>query len=111
MVPPFEGTVSGAMLIPVVPVGAGWAAERLRTATGKEPARIYAVGLSNGGYQVRRALEIDHGRVQAGQPRRFAGGLEWAGVYWPDARVLDTNSDGHVSPAEYAAAVEKVSER
>lgn len=87
---------------------AAWAAGRLQAASGKAPLHVYAVGLSNGGYQVRRALEIDHERVAKGQPRQFAGGLEWAGVYWPDTRVLDQDKDGKVSPAEYAAAEQLV---
>jgi hypothetical protein len=41
-------------------------------------------------------------RVLAGEPAVFAGGLDWAGVYWPDARVLDSDDDGVVSPAELA---------
>jgi hypothetical protein len=89
---------------------ATWAKDRLEKAIGADPAcpvevkRIYAVGLSNGGYQVRRALEIDHARVGAGEARLFSGGLDWAGAYFPDARVLDSDKDGSVTPAEYAAA-------
>lgn len=89
---------------------AAWAKDRLEKAIGADPAcpvevkRIYAVGLSNGGYQVRRALEIDHARVAAGEARLFSGGLDWAGAYFPDARVLDSDNDGSVTPAEYAAA-------
>jgi hypothetical protein len=87
-----------------------FAKERLEKAIGADPAcpvtvkNIYAVGLSNGGYQVRRALEIDHARVAAGEARLFAGGLDWAGAYFPDARVLDTDKNGTVTTAEYAAA-------
>jgi hypothetical protein len=88
---------------------ASWASGRLQAATGRAPQRVYAVGLSNGGYQVRRALEIDHQQVRAGSPRQFDGGIEWAGVYWPDSRVLDQNHDGSVSTAEYAGAVQLVS--
>jgi hypothetical protein len=82
---------------------ATWAKERLAKVTCKEPAHIYAVGLSNGGYQVRRALEIDEANVAAGGKRIFAGGLSWSGAYHPDAQVLDTDKDGKVTPAEYAA--------
>lgn len=88
---------------------AEWAQARLSAATGRPPAQIYAVGISNGGYQVRRALEIDHQRVRGGAPRLFAGGLDWEGAYFPDARVLDKDQDGRVSPAEYAAATHLVS--
>lgn len=83
---------------------ATWASERLAEVTCTAPTQVYAVGLSNGGYQVRRALEIDHTRVQGGAARIFAGGLDWAGAYWPDKRVLDTDNDDTVTPAEYAAA-------
>jgi hypothetical protein len=81
-----------------------WARQYLRTKTGQYPERTYAVGLSNGGYQTRRALEIDHKRVKRGWPRLFDGGLDWSGAYWPDARVLDQNGDRKVSLSEYAQA-------
>lgn len=88
---------------------ADWAQARLRAATGRPLPATYAVGISNGGYQVRRALEIDHEQVRAGSPRRFAGGLDWEGAYFPDARVLDRDGDGRVTPAEYAVANHLVS--
>jgi hypothetical protein len=88
---------------------ATWASERLAAVTCQAPTHVYAVGLSNGGYQVRRALEIDHVRVNGGGTRVFAGGLDWSGAYWPDARVLDADANGTVSPAEYAAANHLVS--
>ncbi len=95
----------GAMMLDL----AEWARARLHAATGQAVARIYAVGISNGGYQVRRALELDHERVRRGAARLFAGGLDWEGAYFPDARVLDRDGDGRVSPAEYAAANHLVS--
>jgi len=88
---------------------AGWAQRRLTEATGKKPSKTYAVGLSNGGYQVRRALELDHEAVEKGAQRLFDGGIEWAGVYWPDARVLDTNRDGKVSTTEFSQGTHLVS--
>jgi predicted esterase len=39
----------------------------------KFPRRIYAVGTSNGGYQVRRAMEE--------APNLFDGGVDWEGTY------------------------------
>lgn len=81
---------------------AHWARKRLFSVTWRQPRRIYAVGLSNGGYQVRRALEID-----SGQPRWrriFCAGLDWSGTYFPDARVMDANGDGKVDVDEYYAA-------
>src|SRR5512137_1297731 len=40
---------------------------------GKEPRFTYAVGTSNGGYQVRRAVE--------GAPELFDGGVDWEGTF------------------------------
>ena len=40
---------------------------------GHKPRYTYAVGTSNGGYQVRRAIET--------APKEFDGGVEWAGTY------------------------------
>ncbi len=83
---------------------AHWAEARLEAALGQPVGRTYAVGLSNGGYQVRRALEIDHAAVAGGAARTFDGGVDWSGAYWPGERVLDSDNDGTVSVAEYVAA-------
>jgi hypothetical protein len=40
---------------------------------GRPPARTYAVGTSNGGYQVRRAMET--------APDLFDGGVDWEGTF------------------------------
>jgi hypothetical protein len=79
-----------------------WAKFHLLLATGRWARQVYAVGLSNGGYQVRRALEIDAGRPR--WLRIFDGGLDWSGTYFASRAVLDSNRDGQVSIQEYAAA-------
>jgi hypothetical protein len=45
----------------------------VKTAYNKPPRRTYAVGTSNGGYQVRRAVEE--------APNLFDGGVDWEGTY------------------------------
>jgi hypothetical protein len=45
----------------------------VRTTYGEEPAHTYAVGTSNGGYQVRRAVES--------APELFDGGVDWEGTF------------------------------
>lgn len=41
---------------------------------GTKPSRTYAMGVSNGGYQVRKGIE-DY-------PQTFDGGVDWEGVFW-----------------------------
>jgi alpha-beta hydrolase superfamily lysophospholipase len=46
------------------------------------PLRVYAIGISNGGAQVRTLVER--------HPELIDGALEWAGVYWaPERNMLD----------------------
>ena len=44
-----------------------------KAAYGQPPRHIYAVGTSNGGYQVRRAIEV--------APKLFDGGVDWEGTF------------------------------
>jgi len=57
----------------------------MRTLLGAEyraPKRVYAVGLSNGGAQVRTLLER--------HPADVDGGVDWSGVFWsPTTTLLD----------------------
>ena len=46
---------------------------------GGPPRYTYAVGTSNGGYQVRRAVEL--------APKLFDGGVDWEGTYVDEARA------------------------
>jgi hypothetical protein len=45
----------------------------VKASYGKWPAYTYAVGTSNGGYQVRRAVEL--------APKLFDGGVDWEGTF------------------------------
>jgi hypothetical protein len=49
------------------------AREGVKAAYGQPPRHIYAVGTSNGGYQVRRAIEE--------APELFDGGVDWEGTF------------------------------
>jgi hypothetical protein len=49
------------------------AREGVRARYGDRPRRTYAVGTSNGGYQVRRAIEE--------APHLFDGGVDWEGTF------------------------------
>jgi hypothetical protein len=51
-----------------------FAKEQLERIHGRAPRRTYLIGISNGGYQVRRALEQT--------PELYDGGVDWEGVYW-----------------------------
>ncbi len=55
-------------------VEAGWIArDGVKALYGRAPRRTYAVGTSNGGYQVRRAVEE--------APEVFDGGVDWEGTF------------------------------
>jgi hypothetical protein len=65
---------------------------------GRQPRFIYAVGTSNGGYQVRRAIES--------APELFDGGVDWEGTF-VDAHAPNLLTDlppAILNYADYAAS-------
>ncbi len=56
--------------------GAELARDAVHAHYGCHPRRTYAVGTSNGGYQVRRAVEL--------APHLFDGGVDWEGTFVDD---------------------------
>jgi 3HB-oligomer hydrolase 3HBOH len=58
---------------PAIVTAAGIARDGLLALEGRPPRYTYAVGTSNGGYQVRRALEL--------APHVFDGGVDWEGTF------------------------------
>ena len=80
-------------------VQAGELARRgVQGAYGQPPRHTYAVGTSNGGYQVRRAVEI--------APQVFDGGVDWEGTF-VDAHAPNILTDlppAILNFADYAAS-------
>jgi hypothetical protein len=82
--PPGSASIRFGALEPVLVPVAAWrddyanlvrnATATVRELTGRDPERVYAIGLSIGGGQVRWLLERHAELVD--------GGLEWAAVYW-----------------------------
>jgi hypothetical protein len=65
---------------------------------GRQPRFVYAVGTSNGGYQVRRAIES--------APDVFDGGVDWEGTFVDEhaPTLLTDLPAGILNYADYAAA-------
>jgi hypothetical protein len=65
---------------------------------GRGPARTYAVGTSNGGYQVRRAVET--------APDLFDGGVDWEGTFVDPvaANLLSTLPPAILNFPDYVAS-------
>jgi len=69
----------------------------LKATYNKYPSRTYAVGTSNGGYQVRRAMEE--------APNLFDGGVDWEGTYIdPNENILVQLPVGVANFPDYAAS-------
>ena len=67
------------------------------TMYGSPPRFTYAVGTSNGGYQVRRAVEL--------APQLFDGGVDWEGTYVDDSppNLLTDLPPGVLNEPDYVA--------
>ena len=107
-VPPFLRQRSRPALRPLDGIhgqGRAHRARRRKSGYGRSPRFTYAVGVSNGGYQVRRAIEP--------APEVFDGGVDWEGTFvdehapnvltdlppailnFPDYRASGFNRDQH----------------
>jgi 3HB-oligomer hydrolase 3HBOH len=72
--------------------------DALEIGYGRRPARTYAVGTSNGGYQVRRAVET--------APELFDGGVDWEGTFVDPAapNLLSTLPTAILNYPDYLAS-------
>ena len=70
------------------------ARDGVKAGYGRWPAFTYAVGTSNGGYQVRRAVEI--------APKLFDGGVDWEGTF-VDEHAPNILTDSAAGDPEFPA--------
>jgi len=79
-------------------IGAQIAREGVKGAYGDWPKYTYAVGTSNGGYQVRRAVEL--------APKLFDGGIDWEGTFVdaPGPNILMDLPPAILNFPDYAAS-------